>query len=418
MRAPLVVFFSLLLTACSHFEREGNLGARVSSASCIAAAAPWILGEAASFATEEGSTPVLRAVAYNIHSGFGPRRGLWRSRAAAEGYLNGIAQSIAAAHASPVDVVALNEVDFPARRSGGFDQARFLADALERLTAQRYEVIYGETWRRDTTGVEVRFGNAALVRHPVLASKSCLYDDTRGCDMSAPADGMPALRAAGWFNRLTREARGLIKLTLDFHGRPVDVIVTHLDAFVLPEREAQAAHLLRRFVDPQRTTIVLGDVNAVPTIMTHTRAFFAADRTHDILTSGTLADARVLYDSFRGRSDFRVWATYPAQAPVWPLDAALGSLDLTPLDVRVLDAVYSDHRGLYVQYRLTDDPAVIAAQRTRHNAIRRRQLAQLLDCDLVGSTRVAKIGWLKEGTSFFDLESPAEPPTAQVASPL
>jgi endonuclease/exonuclease/phosphatase family metal-dependent hydrolase len=412
MRALFIACLPLLLTACSHFEREGNVGSRAVPAACIANAAPWVLGQAESATEDDADAPVLRAVTYNIHSGMGPARAFWRSRAVVEGYLNGIAASIAATGSAPVDVVALNEVDFEARRSGGFDQARYLADRLAHFTGEAYEIVYGQTWQRTLTGFEVRFGNAALVRHAVVAKTACLYDDAGDCAGGVTADRLPPLRAGGFFNRLTREARGLIKFTLDFHGRPVDVIVTHLDAFVLPEREAQAAHLLRRFVDPRRTTVVLGDINAVPTIMTHTRAFFAADRTHDILTSGGLADARVLHDSRHGKTDFRAWATYPAEAPEWPLDAVLGSLDLVPLTAHVMEEKHSDHRGLYVQYRLTDSATVIAAQRERHNAIRRRQLAQIIECDLVGASRLAKLAWLQHGTLFFDLDTPAYPKAA------
>lgn len=227
---------------------------------------------------------------------------------------------------------------------------------------------------------------------------------------------MPALRANGLVNRFTRETRGVIKVSIDFRGQPVDLIVTHLDAFVLPEREAQAAHLLRRFVDPRRTTLLLGDLNAVPTVMTYTRAFFAADRTHDILTSGGLADSRVLYDSQRGAADFRQWATYPSAAPVWPLDTVLGSLDLVPQSVKVIAAPYSDHDGLFVEYRVTTDAAAIGAQRARHDAIRRRQLAQIMRCDLVNAS-AAQLRWLTAATQFVDIASAAERKALLPAAP-
>ena len=342
---------------------------------------------------------------YNLHSGFGPGFAWFRSRATVERHLAGIAAAIAASP-EPVDLVGLNEVDFVARRSGGIDQARYVARALERHTGRRYEVVYGETWRRRLPGFEARFGNAVLVRHPVLHRAACSYDDARDCGGSEPGADMPRLRAGGMINRLVREPRGFIKLTLEVQGRPVDAIVTHLDAFVLAEREAQAAHLLRRFIDPARTTVVLGDFNTVPTVMTYTRAFLAADRTHDILTSGRLADARVLYDSRNGRSDFARWATYPASAPTWPLDGVLGSIDLVPRDVKVIRSAHSDHHGLYVEYRLAADAAVIAAQQRRHDAIRARQLVRIVQCDVVRAG-AAQVRWLMGGTEFLSV--PADP---------
>ncbi|HKQ31443.1 MAG TPA: endonuclease/exonuclease/phosphatase family protein, partial [Burkholderiales bacterium] len=336
------------------------------------------------------------------HSGMGQWKGLWSSRATVERYLDGIAQAIADTNAAPVDVVALNEVDFSARRSGDIDQARYLADALQRIGGARYEIVYGETRRLAFPGFDGGFGNAVLVRHPIAERHACLYEDARACGLADAPNDMPSLRAPGVLSRLVREARGLIKLTLDFHGQRLDVIVTHLEALATPEREAQATHLVRRFIDPQRTTVVLGDMNAVPTMMTHLRDFAGADRTHDILTSGPLADARVLLDVRHGRTDFGAWSTFPALAPVWPLDIALGSLDLYPVEARVMDALHSDHRGFYVSYRLADDGAAIDTQRAAHEAIRAKQVAHFLRCDTTGATRSAQLHWLRTATRFLD----------------
>lgn len=405
-----VLLLLLALPGCSPIEGESGFGSRLVSAGCVAEAAPRILGDDRGAAPAAHATPgaarVLRAATFNLHSGLGPAHAFSQPRATVERHLRGIAATIAAS-AEAVDVVGLNEVDFAARRSGGFDQAQFLARALEELTGRRYAVVGGETWRRTLPGLEARFGNAVLVRHRVRHAVACLYDDPKRCGEAPRGADLPAIRAAGFIDRMIREPRGVVKATIEFHGRPVDVIVTHLDAFALAEREAQAAHLLRRLVDPRATTVVLGDTNAVPTVMTYARTFFAADRTHDILTSGALADARVLYASRIGRSDFSRWATYPAAKPVWPLDAALGSLDLLPFDVKVLESRDSDHHGLYVAYRLTQEAAEIAAQRARHDAIRRRQLAQIVRCDLVRAG-AAQWRWLLQGTQFLDVASAAE----------
>lgn len=408
MRNFLAILIAVVVVSGCSLTGDSGFGSRLVPAACVAQAAPWILGDElpTSRFSSLDNVPRLRAVTYNLHSGLGPRRAFSKPREEVERYLGGIADAIAQ-FPKPIDVVGLNEVDFAARRSGNFDEALFLAQKIEARTREHYQVLYGETWRRRMPGFEVRFGNAVLVRHPVTKAVACLYDDTTGCNIPAADADMPALRSGGFLNRMTREARGLIKLTMDFNGRPVDVIVTHLDAFVLPEREAQAAHVLRRFVDPRHTTLVLGDFNSVPTLMTYTRAFFAADRTHDILTSGGLADARVLYDSRRGQSDFRVWATYPAEAPVWPLDTVLGSLDLVPRDVKVIATQYSDHYGFYVEYGVVDRADIIAEQRARHDAIRQRQLAQIMRCDLTQAS-AAQLHWLKAGTEYLDIASAAQ----------
>jgi endonuclease/exonuclease/phosphatase family metal-dependent hydrolase len=408
MRKHLLLSLVLTFVACSGIE-GANRRADVSP-DCVAAPPPWFDLELAPTAETAalGTDPVLRAVTLNIHSGMGSWKGLWSRRAIVQRRLDEFAAAIVATDAQPIDIVALNEVDFSARRSGGLDQAQHLAAALQQRTGVHYQVVYGKTRTRLLPGFDGSYGNAVLVRHALIESRACLFDDLGACGLADAPAGMPALRAGGLLPRLLRERRGLIKLTLDFHGRALDVIVTHLEAVALSEREAQASHLLRRFVDPARSTIVLGDVNAVPATMTHTRPFAIGDRTHDILTSGNLADARVLVDARRARADFRAWATYPAVAPLWPLDTAFASLDLIPREARVLDALDTDHRGFYVAYRIARDAAQLRAQHARHDAIRQRRLAQILACDSAGS-RIATLDWLRHGTQFPGLPAEAPP---------
>lgn len=419
MRLLPVVLLAALLAGCSPPVERSALGSRLVSAPCLAQGAAWMIG-AEPGGVEPPDGPALRVTTYNLHSGLGDERALRRPRAEVERNLRGIARAVARADAEPVDVIGLNEVDFDARRSGRIDQAAFLAAELERLTGIPYRVVYGETRRRRLPGFELRFGNAALVRHPVLHDHACLYDSPANCTVTGETAGFPVLHAGGLLHRLGHEGRGVITLALDFHGRPLDVLVTHLEAFMLTDREAQAAHLVRHFVQPGRTTVLLGDLNAVPSALTHWRAFFASDRTHDILTSGLLADARVLRASMAPQADWREWATYPARRPVWPLDAVLGSLDLVPVRVAAIGGHESDHRGLYVEYRLAQAAQAIEAQGARHDAIRRRQLDQIVACDFAGAgPEIAeKWRWLAEGTGFLDIagrlerERPARKPGA------
>lgn len=411
MRQFSLLLLVLSLAACTPAVDESGIGSRLVSAPCVAQAASWMIGDEVA-ATQEAALDgrPLRVVTYNLHSGLGYERALRRPRVEVERNLRGIAAAIAGASPEPVDIVGLNEVDFDARRSGRIDQAAFLAGELERLTGAPYQVVYGETRRRDLPGLELRFGNAALVRHPVLHDNACLYDSPANCTVTGETASFPVLHAGGFAHRLAHEGRGVIALTIDFHGQRLDALVTHLEAFALADREAQAAHLVRHFVQPARTTVLLGDINAVPTALTYGRAFFAADRTHDILTSGELADARVLRASMEPAADWAAWATYPARRPAWPLDAVLGSLDLVPQEVSAIGGSESDHRGLYVAYRVAAAPQVVEAQRARHDAIRRRQLAQILQCDLAGSDaeRQSKLRWLAEGTGFLDIATMIE----------
>jgi endonuclease/exonuclease/phosphatase family metal-dependent hydrolase len=295
-----------------------------------------------------GDAASLRVVTYNIHSGLGPTFALRRSTAEVRRTLGAIGAAIATAAPAgePVDVVGLNEVDFGSRRSGWLDQAAFLADDLRRRTGERYEVVRGETWRRTVPGLEVRFGNAALVRHPIDRASSCVLQAGVPC-AEEPIEPVvtPSKRPGpGLLARLLRETRGVISLTLDVGGRPLDVRVTHLEAFAQSDREAQAARLVNHLVDGSRSTVVLGDMNAVPAPLV--RPFFATDRTAAILTRGPLADARTAF----GAGTAPRWPTFPAAAPRWPLDWVLGTSDLVPALVKTIGDRESDHRGLYVRF--------------------------------------------------------------------
>ncbi len=168
------------------------------------------------------------------------------------------------------------------------------------------------------------------------------------CAVAAPVAAQPSLHAASGWGRFLRETRGVIALTLDLGGHPVDVLVTHLDAFAQGEREAQAEHLLERFVDRARTTVLLGDMNAVPAPLV--RPLFPDDRTAAILTGGALADVRAS-DAASGASGPQpTLATFPSNRPLWPLDWVLASADLVPQRVATIGERESDHRGLYVKF--------------------------------------------------------------------
>lgn len=291
----------------------------------------------------------LLVATYNIHSGLGSGRGWPRSRETVERNLRAVADDLSRASGGrPLDAVALNEVDFRARRSAWIDEAAFLAAELGRRTGAAYRVVRGETWSRSFPGREAVFGNALLVPHPVLRAASCRLDVVEPCAVAR--QDAAEVAPADWsvLGALLGEPRGVVKATLSVDGRPVDVLATHLDAFAESAREMQAAHLLERFVEDDRTTVLLGDMNAVPAPLV--RPFFPTDRTAAILTSGPLADPRArLLVPAGGAGD---WATFPAVAPLWPLDWVLASHDLAAESVRAIGAGASDHLGLYATFRL------------------------------------------------------------------
>lgn len=292
----------------------------------------------------------LRVVTYNVHAGLGPHWWRFRApRAVVERNLRQIARNIAdaAPRATPMDVIGLNEVDFASRRSGWLDQAKFLADELERLTGHHYGIARAETWNRSLWGIEVRFGNAALVRHPIRAVAACTLEGS--CAAKPTADTQVHPVATSTHRIFGAEPRGVLRVTVDAHGRSLDVLVTHLEAFARERRERQAAELTQHLIRQGRTTILLGDFNAEGANVPGGRALPVSDRTHAIL-AGVLLDARLVLAARQRLPDLSPWATYPATAPTQALDAIFASSDLWPTVSTTIGHSESDHRGLVVQY--------------------------------------------------------------------
>ena len=334
--------------------------------------------------------PPLRVVLYNVHRGLGRR---WWSRPDAEGIdgnLRRIAGTIARAHPGGPDVVGLNEVDFASRRTGFVDQARVIARALEAHTGAAYNVLRGPSWIDASEGHEVRYGNALLIRHPVSFSRSCGFDDLRPCesaDPSAPrrAAAAPELPAPGFgWSWLSSEPRGVTVADAVVRGRPLRVVLTHLDPFTSSLREAQAARILHHLTGGPDPVLLLGDLNAVPTALTHRRWWFGSDRTHDVITSGRLIDARLREAQVPTAEEWRRFATYPAHDPQWPLDTVLASPELTAASMRIIDAGVSDHLGLAAELAWWKDPTGVAHQERMARAWRHSRIRDILACDRSG----------------------------------
>ena len=394
------VFIYVVFDKCNNFQMKSILGNH--SVTTTAKQIPdWRDHPAPVALTRHIGVPPLRAVTYNIHSGFGAHWSIFASRVEVEANLRSIAQRIieSAPLVSPVDVIGLNEVDFHSRRSGWIDEAAFLADELYSRTGSKYQVIRGETWRRNVPGLEVQFGNALLVRHPVIDIHVSKYGSKNEKNPKMAIDSSDSA-----LSRFFGENRGIMRVRIDFHDRPVDVLVTHLEALVLSQREVQAIEILHDYVRPGISTVLLGDMNSVPSDMTNARRFFAADRTHDILTSGRLLDARVSVAARKSAPNLSAWSTYPAKQPLWPLDGIFATSDLQPQDVQVIGSDESDHRGLLVSYRWLDVEGTAEYERW-HDAMRRRQFDRILSKDLHSSTPDidSRINWLSSTTGLGEM---------------
>lgn len=142
------------------------------------------------------------------------------------GGLEAVARALERAGA---DLVGLQEVDRGLRRSGGLDQAAWLARRLG------LDGAFAPALRRD--GGE--YGNALLSRWPVLGIEA----------VPLPGEGEP---------------RAALVARVGLPPGPVRVVVTHL-GLSAAAREAQAAALAAWLArEPDAPTVLLGDLNAEP----------------------------------------------------------------------------------------------------------------------------------------------------------
>ena len=168
-------------------------------------------------ATAPGVLPPLRLATFNI----------WHDQKDWAARLPLIVQTLRAADA---DVVALQEVLEDADK-GLPNQAETIAAALG-----GYALRFMST---DAEGARRRYGNAILTRLPILKS------DTKKLE---PLD----------------DYRTALRVRVDFHGRPIDVVNTHFHhtAEGAAIRARQAADLLAWIGQGDAPLIVMGDFNA------------------------------------------------------------------------------------------------------------------------------------------------------------
>jgi endonuclease/exonuclease/phosphatase family metal-dependent hydrolase len=236
--------------------------------------------------------PRLRALTLNIHFGKTP---------AGEPGLDQIAREL---RAWDPDVVVLNEVDRGRGRSGGVAQAR----ELGRLTGMT--PAYGPN-RRYGGGTS---GNAVLSRLPVLGSRN---------------QALPF--------RAGTIPRGLLRVTVELAGRPVDVYATHFENTSAAARRAQAREVGRTVSRGRRPVVLGGDLNAGPEGV-----------------ALQVLDGFGLVDSWSvvGRGD---GLTVPAAAPRKRIDYLLSDDSMVPVRSEVLLSRISDHRGVRTVFELASN---------------------------------------------------------------
>lgn len=194
------------------------------------------------------------------------------------------------------DVVGLQEADGPSAWSGDLDHVAHLA-RTGGFCAWLRGVHVDASW----FGQRQQYGTALLSRRPLLRGFS------QGFDTSSA------------------DTKGFVEAEVAGPGGPVLLVSVHLDPISSDARLEQVQLLVRRLSGHQRGLVLLGDFNMDP--------------------RGDEPAARALREGLNLRACGG--PTYPAHEPWRSLDWVLYSREFSASECRVLDAVVSDHRGVY-----------------------------------------------------------------------
>lgn len=247
---------------------------------------------------------VLRVLTYNVHSCFGTDGKLSPDR---------IARLIGEYEPH---IVALQEVDVGRRRTGGNDQARQIAKCLK-MAYYFHPSMHME---------EEQYGNVILTHLPMRLVKAGTLPGSPGGQVCEP--------------------RGVVWVVVDFRGKRINLINTHL-GLRADERQQQVDCLLSEswLGHPENTSpvIICGDFNALPRsrAMRHLRS--------------------QLHDVQQKVAGHRPRATFHSKFPVARIDHILIgdglAVDALHVPRSSLARAASDHLPLVADLRITGEPS-------------------------------------------------------------
>lgn len=220
----------------------------------------------------------IRVLDFNTHRSFG-----------------GIAAVAAEIRAVDPDIVLLQEIDRFHGRTGGIDQAAYLAESLGMNHA------FGANVRSGGAG---EYGVAILSRFEILGTRNYLLPNGPG-----------------------GEQRGLLGVGVEIGGQEVRIYTTHLQNKIVGLREAQARHIAGILAGEENPVILGGDMNAT-------------------VNTATLAPlTRLLVDA---------WTVGSGPEGTGPngsrIDFLLASPTIVPQRAQVLRSGISDHARLYADF--------------------------------------------------------------------
>ncbi|MFL5785948.1 MAG: endonuclease/exonuclease/phosphatase family protein [Bacteriovoracaceae bacterium] len=243
------------------------------------------------------------------------------------------------------DIICFQEIDFDSHRSGGINQAEYVAihagyPFLAEGVSWEANYIPFPYWPPSRNFGHMRSGGAILSRFPIKSHELEVLEKPK----SNP-----------WWYNLFYLHRFFQKVVIDIGGKDYTFINLHLEAFDKEDRAGQAKLLVQRLKN-EHIDFAAGDYNMVPDSAAKKRKFpeseddYDNDQTFGVMKNSGLDE--VIPEEIYGKDEQRFF-TFPAWAPNRRLDYIFFKKGLKMMRAEVLPSALSDHLPLRASFQLS-----------------------------------------------------------------
>lgn len=238
------------------------------------------------------------------------------------------------------DIICFQEIDFDSSRSGGINQAEFVAihagyPYVAEAVSWDANYIPFPYWPFSRNFGRMKSGGAILSRFPMKSHE---------LELLAKPSKNP------WGYNLFYLHRYFQKVVIDIGGKDYSFVNLHLEAFD-KENRAEQVRLLNKTVD-----FAAGDFNMVPDVSAKKRNFSeSTDDYENDLSFGVMKKSgmdEVIPEEIYGKDEPRFF-TFPAWAPNRRLDYIFFRKGLKMMRAEVLPSALSDHLPLRASFQLS-----------------------------------------------------------------
>lgn len=243
------------------------------------------------------------------------------------------------------DIICFQEIDFDSSRSGGIDQAEYVAihagyPYVAEAVSWEANYIPFPYWPLSKNFGRMKSGGAILSRFPITAHQ---------VEILAKPQSNP------WWYNLFYLHRYFQKVQIDIGGKNYSVVNLHLEAFDKDDR-AEQVRALANMLRVEKIDFSAGDYNMVPDSSAKKRKYpESEDDYENDLSFGIMKKSgheEVIPEAIYSKDEPRFF-TFPAWAPNRRLDYIFFKPGLKMMRAEVLPSALSDHLPLRASFQLS-----------------------------------------------------------------